>query len=689
LGKGWTLLVDFGPKYSLLRILNPEEVLMEEQEFTEGFWRRERKKTQLKNFIMETFEKYKKDYDVPKFGEKEFDDVRMQISQAWDELGIGEEEKELPFAEELEENETLDRVAEEVLRSPQLLRIALDAIQKEQGVVGETANSLLTFFSMLSTIASEPINERVSGRGSTGKSTLVVAVSRLFPRDKMVMLSVATKKALYYDENLVESIDSTNRLLDAGSLILVVLEEENSMDFLNELKPLLAHDDVITRMDFAVGKGGGEPETHHLWIRGWPSYVGVTTKPSLEETQTSRTLLITPERGGEKYSAVTRRKAFESSYPWFRSGEWRTDLLKRAINKLEEFKVWNPFSDIVEEEFPSHKASRMMRDWERLEGLMETITLFFQKQRRSVRINGKEHLVTSPVDVEIALEVAKNAMAEAIQGLDPDVREFYLHLKGSGQDEFHGYADLGKEYEEAFQETVNRTDLRERYVKKLQERNLIQVDDSTKPYVFSINPRQLEKLEDLRKEVGDLTNDEIKRKIKRKTLEFLKGLERIEEPSAEQALQKEYGIEIANPGIEGTVSSPPSEEYLEEIEEAIEETFLSGLSDRSKVMRPLKESDSWLKGGGWPDSDSSDISNLYGEKEEAEPLFEKPEEEEPEPLYEKPGKEEEEESERLCEECKKLGIDDKPAVDKFPMGGKEKWLCEDCARDAGFLEGYT
>lgn len=50
---------------------------------------------------------------------------------------------------------------------------------------------------------------------------------------------------------------------------------------------------------------------------------------------------------------------------------------------------------------------------------------------------------------------------------------------------------------------------------------------------------------------------------------------------------------------------------------------------------------------------------------------------------------EEEEPERFCEECLEEGIEDKPAVGKFRMEGREVWLCRSCARAAGFMEGYT
>jgi len=45
------------------------------------------------------------------------------------------------------------------------------------------------------------------------------------------------------------------------------------------------------------------------------------------------------------------------------------------------------------------------------------------------------------------------------------------------------------------------------------------------------------------------------------------------------------------------------------------------------------------------------------------------------------------EERHACEECKKLGIEDKPATGKYRVQGREVWLCDDCARSAGFKEG--
>ena len=79
---------------------------------------------------------------------------------------------------------------------------------------------------------------------------MVVASSKLFPRDMVMSFTSPTKRALYYEENLTEEMDDKNRLLDARGKILIIKEEENAEEFMNEIKELLGHDDMVSKMPF-------------------------------------------------------------------------------------------------------------------------------------------------------------------------------------------------------------------------------------------------------------------------------------------------------------------------------------------------------------------------------------------------------------------------------------------------------
>ena len=334
-----------------------------------------------------------------------------------------------------------------------------------------------------------------------------------------------------------EDVDENTKRLKLTGKVLIILEESESQEFLNEVKPLLSHDVPVLKYSFV-----DEKVTRKVLLEGWPAYIGVTTVPIKGEEHETRVLLTSPDRGSEKYGAVIINDAERHAFPW-NFAKPQLQPFQQLIRELKPVKVWIPCLPIVAKNFPRDRAGNM-RDWKKFRAYIEAVAFLHQYQRPHITINDTEYILASPIDLEITAKIVQGAMAETMLGLERDVKEFYESLKEEDQrrlkdgstgksnessdlihTDYFTYKELMTIYEKQFGESVSRTTLRNRYVEKLEDLGLIEIDDSKKPYKISVSSESLAPLANFEKANIEVRSDETKTKIIRKTLENSKGVQ--------------------------------------------------------------------------------------------------------------------------------------------------------------------
>ncbi|GEM_PF-6279025 len=367
--------------------------------------------------------------------------------------------------------------AKVLLKDPMLICKIIQAL-RQRGLIGETRNALTCFFDMLSAKTPNPINRRWSGRSGIGKTTIVVKVASLFPPEMVMELSGVTKKTLWYHPDVVEVDENTEELSLEGK-ILILLEESESKEFLDEVKPLLSHDEYVLEYAF-VEKVDGVNITHKMRLRGWPAYIGITTEPELREEQQTRALLATPDRGREKWKTVIVADAEAAASLEQPPQDDLLPIIQEAIRQLKPYKVWIPWLPVLAHLFP-HDDAKSMREWHFLHSFLNSIAILHQQQLPRVVVNGEERLAAPAWILEIAAKIAEASLAETISKLPRDVQEFIDHLDRQPAEEW-SYKELQREYQKCFGESIPMTTLKRRYVEKLVDEGLLEVDDSKKPY---------------------------------------------------------------------------------------------------------------------------------------------------------------------------------------------------------------
>jgi hypothetical protein len=419
-----------------------------------------------------------------------------------------------PAALTLEEKASKEPVekAEKLLKDPKLIVHIVQAL-RELRLVGETRNALSTFFDMLSAMTEWPINRRWSGRSGMGKTTIVMKVAELFPPEMVMVLSGATKKTLWYHPD-AEEVDEYTREMNLKGKVIIILEESESKEFLDEVKPLLSHDKHELEYAF-VEKVGGVNVTRKMILRGWPVYIGITTEAELREEQQTRALLGTPDYGKDKYRAVIAADALKTAMPW---AVKRTDLpqvIQEAIRQLKPCKVWIPWLPVVAALFP-YEEPKSMREWPFFRSFLEAITLLYQRQIPRVKVNGTEYYASPSTILEIASEIGKAGFEETLSKLPRDVREYAAYLAEHKKD-FWTYRELQKEYGKCFGGSISLTTLKDRYVKKLVDEGLLEIDDSEKPYKIKLVEERSTPLTVFEKSLEIIRSGEIMRELIQKT----------------------------------------------------------------------------------------------------------------------------------------------------------------------------
>ncbi|MFQ6077222.1 MAG: hypothetical protein ACE5Z5_14005, partial [Candidatus Bathyarchaeia archaeon] len=466
--------------------------------------------------------------------------------------------------------ETVER-AEALLADPHLLCHIAEGFHKA-GLVGETKNGLLTYLTHVSSKLPDPINQRYSSRASIGKSTIVTRVAQLWPPEDLIIRGGLTKKSLYYLPE-AEDIDENTRRLELRGKVLIVLEESESKEFLNEVKPLLSHDVPVLKYSFVE-----ERVTRTVLLEGWPAYLGVTTVPIKGEEHQTRTLLTSPDRGREKYGAVIDDDAERHAFPWmYRSPD--LEVFHEVARRLKPLRVCMPWLPIVSKEFPRGKAASM-RDWKKLRTYIEAVAFLHQRQRPRIVIDGVEYVVAIPLDLEIATKIVEGAMAETVMGLERDVKEFYDFINEKAltveeteevlQDETKKdelkdtftYKDLMRWYEECFGEPVSKTTLRDRYVEKLEDLGLLEIDDSKKPYKISLCSESSASLANFEKALSRVRSEETKAEVIRETSAKLGGVQ----GEFFDAFEKSYSYTLSDfADLKKLLERSKNEEYPEKI----------------------------------------------------------------------------------------------------------------------------
>ena len=403
----------------------------------------------------------------------------------------------------------------------------------------------------LSTYTDNPINIALLAPSSDGKTYATVEVSKIFPKEDIILVGRMSPTALIHqngfliDEdgnNIDEKLeDITQRIIDAKIDKDKVLENEikkerdeliktarRCVDLTNKillfldnpqpqtyemLKPIMSHDSK--EIQYMTTKGDGSLNVSKSVIRGWPVFIFCSAKNEeqnevWEEIKT-RVFMTSPNSDIEKYKEANQLTALKFSRPtWAKSlytndidKEWSKYCINEFKTKLTELckdgnnPIINPFNAAIADKFP-HTQGVSMRHLTRLMSFINLETLLNSEYNPGLLIKTKDDkfvrsIFTTINDIDNACKVLKN-----ISTISPEKIKFYDKIftpcLNGVLDASLTSSQLAEKYTQVFKKPVTVKQITENYLKPLVDSGIL----ATKPNPVNASSYLYEK-------VGDIT----------------------------------------------------------------------------------------------------------------------------------------------------------------------------------------
>lgn len=293
-------------------------------------------------------------------------------------------------------------------------------------------NKLVVFLAMLSAYTdSSQINISLNAPSSTGKSFLAIEIAQLFPDKDKVQRSGSSPTAFFYEAGKV--IKELNaRLVSLERKILIFYEQPNPQ-LQEKLRALMSHDSRELYYSF-TNRVKGTNRVDRVILRGFPSTIFCSAGLRLDEQETTRAILLSPEATDEKILAGIHSQAHRSANTeeytnWLESQPERTALKERIVAIRDEHvdEIIVPDPDAVEkrfrEMFPVVKP-RHMRDINHLIQLIKAIALLNVWHR--TKADGT--ILATRSDIDQAFDIWKVFSDSQELNLPPMVMEFYRDI---------------------------------------------------------------------------------------------------------------------------------------------------------------------------------------------------------------------------------------------------------------------
>lgn len=321
--------------------------------------------------------------------------------------------------------------ANELLRDKNLFDRIITHIENN-GYVGEANNKKVLYLAFTSRLLDEAISCVVKGDSSSGKSSLVKAVLCLFPESVYKEFTSISPQALYYMKDL-----------DLSHKVLIIFEANGSEKADYPIRSSISEGELrllVTQKNQSTGKF----ESNEIVIpaKGL-SYVETTTRSKLNPENQTRLFDLYTDCSEEQTRKILKSKSKIIDKDKIAS---ENRIFKAMQLLLEPFEVLIPYSEFLADCFPTNKV-RTRRDFTRFINLIKAVCLLHQYQRDRTMKYGKEYIIATVTDYEIAYDIANVVLSQTLKEITPRQELILNTIKNIFPDSEFSISDL-KELDE-------------------------------------------------------------------------------------------------------------------------------------------------------------------------------------------------------------------------------------------------
>ena len=237
------------------------------------------------------------------------------------------------FASEYPEREKIDVSQFSPMTTRELIEILGLTIKHDQ------SNKLLTFLAALSAFTEVcQLNITFNAPSSTGKSYIPLEISSYFSEEDKIIVAYCSPTAFFHDHGKLNP-DTREMLVDLSRKLLIFLDQPHSL-LLSHLRPMLSHDRKELKIKITDKNEKGGQRTKNILLRGYPAVVFCTANFEVDEQESTRFLMLSPETSQEKIREglyITMQKEEDTqAFEYWLEQDPRRQLLKKRIEAIKQ-----------------------------------------------------------------------------------------------------------------------------------------------------------------------------------------------------------------------------------------------------------------------------------------------------------------------------------------------------------------
>ncbi len=214
----------------------------------------------------------------------------------------------------------------------------------------DAENKLITFLCLLSAYTEDSqLNVSFNAPSSSGKSYIPTEIARLFPEEDVKELGYCSPTSFFHATGKFDK-DKNGYIVDMERKIYIFLDQPHQQ-LLAHLRPLLSHDKKEVRLEITDKSQKSGLRTKVIFLRGFPAVVFCTATLQVDEQESTRFILLSPETHQEKIREAihekVRKETNRAAYQqWLDENPERSLLKKRILaikqEGITDIRITNP-----------------------------------------------------------------------------------------------------------------------------------------------------------------------------------------------------------------------------------------------------------------------------------------------------------------------------------------------------------
>lgn len=364
----------------------------------------------------------------------------------------------------------------------------------------DNENKLITFLCQLSAYTeSSQLNISFNAPSSTGKSYIPMEIAKLFPKEDIVEIGYCSPTAFFHDSGEIDK-NKGELLVDLSRKIIIFLDQPHTL-LLQHLRPLLSHDKKEINIKITDKSQKSGLRTKNVILRGFPAVIFCTAGLKIDEQESTRFILLSPEANQDKIREAILQKinkeSNDNNYNNSLNNNINRSSLKERIlaikgERIKDIKIASPKK--IEEMFISKNRilkPRHQRDIGKIISLTKgfaLLNLWFRNRNGST-------IIASDNDIEEAFNVWDKISKSQELNLSPFIFNIYKDVIipswKDNQKKGISRQDIFKKYSEINGRGIADWVLRQQVIPSLEDSGLIiqekDKDDKRKILIYPIN----------------------------------------------------------------------------------------------------------------------------------------------------------------------------------------------------------